>query len=155
MLAPLPPIMARAFAPAFSHAGSVNTTSLVRRGPELAVNGDFSAGAAGWTLGDGWAVQAGQLVATAAPQDSMAFTTAGLLTAGKWYDIQVECTAFTAGNWKLLLEGGMNVFGDQSAAGKFRATVQASVDGNIYLWVNAPLTASFDNLSVRQLLGRT
>lgn len=151
----LPRPLTRAFSPAFIRGSRVNAGGrYIARGPELVTNGDFSAGATGWEPGTGWAITGGQLVATAAAQDTATRSTGDIVVAGKRYDIQLTCTAFTAGGWKLLLEGGVNVFGDMVAAGKFRATALATVTGSIYVWTNSALTASFDNISVRELIGR-
>ncbi|WP_431107603.1 hypothetical protein [Variovorax paradoxus] len=121
-------------------------------GPELIVNGSFSDGT-GWTLSAGWSITGGQLVATAAAADSAAFPTVGVLTAGKSYEIRMACTSVSAGGWKLLLEGGLNVYGDITAAGTFVARVPANTSGAIYIWANSPLTATFDNVSVREIFG--
>lgn len=126
-----------------------------RLGPELVVNGDFGNGATGWTLGTNWAVSAGLLVATAAAQDSFTKTTAGVVIAGKSYQIKIDAPAYTSGGWKVLLEGGANVFGDKTGSGSFTAVVPVTVTGSLYIWANALLTAAFDNVSVREVLPPT
>jgi hypothetical protein len=119
-------------------------------GPELVANGGFTDGTS-WTLDAGWSIASGQLVATAAAAGTSARPTAGVLTAGKAYEIRVTCTALTAGGWKLLLEGGASAYGDIATTGTFVARVVAGSSGTIYVWANAPLTATFDNVSVREI----
>jgi hypothetical protein len=122
----------------------------MRLGPELVPNGDFSGGATGWTLGAGWSVAAGQLVATAAAQDT--FTQSGpVITSGETYLVQIACTAYTSGGWKLLFEGGVNPTGDHTSAGVFTGIATATASGSIYVWANSLLSASFDNISVRKI----
>ena len=121
-------------------------------GPNLVANGSFTDGT-GWTLDAGWSIASGQLVATAAAAATSARPTVGVLTAGKSYEIQITCTSLTAGGWKLLMEGGANVYGDIATTGTFTARVQASTTGTIYVWANSPLTATFDNVSVREIFG--
>lgn len=121
-------------------------------GPELVVNGDFSGGAAGWNLGVNWSVAGGELVAAAADPNTFAQTATQVITSGETYYVKMSCTAFTAGSWKLLFEGGANVFGDQSVTGNFVGIATATASGAIYIWSNALLTANFDNISVRKIL---
>jgi hypothetical protein len=121
-------------------------------GPELVANGSFSDGT-GWTFDAGWSIAGGQLVATTAAAGTSARPTAGVLTAGKSYEIRISCTSLPVGGWKLLLEGGANVYGDIAATGTFVARVLATSSGTIYVWANSPLTATFDNVSVREIFG--
>lgn len=120
------------------------------RGPEIVTNGDFSSGSTGWTLGTGWTVAGNQLIATAAEPNTFASTSA--VVSGKTYEISIACTSITAGGWKLLLEGGANVVGDQITTGTFRAIILASTTGSLYVWANSLLTATFDNVSVREVI---
>lgn len=119
-------------------------------GPELVTNGSFAAGSTGWTTGTGWSITT-KLVAAAA--DASTFTQSGpVVTAGQTYQASITCDSFTAGSWKLLTEGGANAVGDQSSSGAFVGTVTSPSSGSIYVWSNAPLTASFTNVSFRRVL---
>lgn len=121
-------------------------------GPELVPNGDFSGGATGWNLGVGWTVAGGELVATAAAPNTFTQSQAAVIVAGQTYMVSVTCSAYTAGSWKFLFEGGANAVGDRSAAGTFTGIATATASGSIYIWANSELTANFDNLSVRRIL---
>lgn len=130
---------------------AVGASAVLSLGPELVVNGDFSQGTTGWNLGVGWSVT-DRLVATAAAMNTFAQSASAVFSVGKLYDVIIICDSFGAGSWKLLTEGGANVFGDQSAAGTFHGTVVAPASGSIYVWTNALLTASFTKISVREIL---
>lgn len=119
-------------------------------GPELVTNGNFAGGATGWTLGAGWTITT-KLVATAAAVGTFA-QSGPVVVAGKTYFASITSDAFTAGGWKLLTEGGANAVGDQVAAGTFTGTVVAPSTGSIYVWSNVLLTASFTNVSIREVL---
>jgi len=121
-------------------------------GPELVPNSDFSQGDTGWTLGTNWAVTDGKLVATVAPAGSTTMSAAPVVEAGKTYAVSITSDSYTAGGWKLLLEGGTNVVGDQATAGTFTAVITAPMSGHIYVWANSDLTASFTNVSFREVL---
>ena len=73
-------------------------------GTELIINGAFTSGATGWTLGDGtWAIGSG--VATATTSSSTLAQTASTIESGAWYTLTFTCTrtagsfVVTAGGW--------------------------------------------------------
>lgn len=119
-------------------------------GPELVTNGNFAAGATGWSLGAGWSITT-KLIATAAAVGTFA-QSGPVVTAGQTYQASITCDSFTSGGWKLLTEGGANAVGDQVAAGTFNGTVTSPSTGSIYVWSNVILTASFTNVSFRRVL---
>lgn len=122
----------------------------VQLGPELVPDPTFE-NDGNWDVQSGWAIVSGKLLATNA--DANTYTRRGdLVTAGKTYRISASAEIVSAGGFKLLLEGGANVFGDQNTVGVFWADVVATVSGGVYFWSNGGLTAQFDDLSVREVL---
>lgn len=131
-------------------------------GVELVTNGDFSAGAAGWTISGGGTlptISAGQLV-FAQTDGQYSFCRRDLnsaLVAGKTYMVSVACTAYTGGTAQIVLLGGtvaattipvgINAFSFMFVA------VSANTGVEVSRTASSTLVASFDNISVREVTG--
>lgn len=119
-------------------------------GPELVSNGGFDADGF-WDKGAGWAIGDGKAVATASTSRLRSLSSP--LTAGGTYEVSVTCSEHSAGSYKVLFEGGTSLFGDKASAGTFGGIFTAAQAGQVYIWANTALTAKFDNVSVREVLG--
>lgn len=115
-------------------------------GAEISTNNDFT----GWSGGTGWTFSGGKALANAATGNASRLAT---LTAGKTYKVVLRCDSYTSGGYKVLYEGGQSLIGDKTSAGTFEATLQANATGQIYIWANSALTATFDYVSVREVTG--
>ena len=131
-------------------------------GVELVTNGDFSAGAAGWTISGGGTlptISAGQLV-FAQTDGQYSFCRRDLnsaLVAGKTYMVSVACTAYTGGTSQIVLLGGtvaattipvgINAFSFMFVA------VSANTGVEVSRTASSTLVASFDNISIREVTG--
>jgi hypothetical protein len=129
-----------------------------RLGPELVTNGDFSNGAAGWNLGAGFSISGDSLNAASVVSLTQAITVTQVV-AGKTYTMQVACTSLTSGSFRLrAFQPGMSVVSSTyTAAGVAEFSFVALVTGNCSvvvqaLAINGDLTATFDNISVREVL---
>lgn len=119
-------------------------------GPELVANGTFDSDTA-WDKGSGWTITGGKAVAAASTSRLRSLSSP--IVAGKAYVVTATCTSYTSGSYKIMFEGGTNLFGDKTAAGSFSGVFTAGQSGQIYVWCNSALTAEFDNISVRELPG--
>lgn len=115
-------------------------------GPEISANNDFT----GWSGGTGWTFSGGKARANAATGNASRLAT---VTADKTYKVVIRCDSYTSGGYKVLYEGGQSLFGDKTSVGQFEATLRANATGQIYIWVNSALTATFDYISVREVTG--
>lgn len=125
-------------------------------GPELLTNGDFSAGAAGWSLGAGISVSGGVLTAATASNQT-ATQAIPSITPGKWYMVTLTITAYTSGTIRVSLGGALVAVPAPALLGLRQVLVQAgTIDTNFRIYpgdVSVGGTAEFDNVSVREWLG--
>ena len=106
----------------------------------------------GFTTTAGFSIGDGVLSASAAPANNSA--NKFLISAGTTYQVTVRCSALSAGSWQVLYEGGTSVFGVPiTTPGTFTAIVTAPSSGAVYVWANTTLTATFDQISIRPVLG--
>ena len=120
-------------------------------GPELIPDGAFSS-SAGWTLGTGWSITGGKLVATSAATSTNAVINAGLV-AGKSYLITYDIDSITAGASTPIANGATST--QQTTSGqKVGIITPLGSSGNIGFSSSSAtaLTAVIDNFSVREIL---
>lgn len=120
-------------------------------GPELVVNGSFSADS-GWTKGDGWTIGSGKADCdgTQAATSNL-FQTDGI-TQFKTYWTDFELSTVTLGN--LHYASGTTTGTDRSADGRYKERVYQDqvTGGNIIAQADTDFTGKLDNFSVRELL---
>jgi len=111
-------------------------------GPEVITNGDFSAGATGWTLGTGWTISGGVATHTGTASGNLAQSP---LVAGRAYRITMNVTNGTvnvyagSSSFVLNLTGNINLILIASSSQVF---IQSAIDG-----------VTVDNVSYRELAG--
>ena len=124
-------------------------------GSEEVVNGDFSNGSTDWTLGAGWSIADGKLIANNATGYALQ---GGVFASGvsKTYKIDLTISDYVSGYFTILTSGGT------------AQSQQFSANGNytIYFDTNNPsgttfhftyfgsFTGSIDNVSVKEYLGQ-
>jgi len=122
-------------------------------GPELITNGDFSAGSTGWTLAASYSVVSGALVATSAAAFSDNAFSSEQAVGNTVYRITFTCTSLSAGQFKIIC-GNSQAGPIISAPGTYSCTCGASSSGSaFFIQAQSPLTATFDNISVRKVSG--
>ena len=133
--------------------GQFNLTKL---GDELVTNGDFSDGSTDWTLGAGWSIADGKLIANNATGYALQ---GGVFASGvsKTYKIDLTISDYVSGYFTILTSGGT------------AQSQQFSANGNytIYFDTNSPsgttfhftyfgsFTGSIDNVSVKEVRATT
>jgi hypothetical protein len=118
-------------------------------GPELVTNGDFSAGATGWTLGTDWTISGG--FASRGPNATATNLIGGSgVEVGKTYQVRwtqsAETVAIYLGNSAGIL------ISNTASAGTYTRIVTATQAGGIVFRANLAIT-SIDNISVREVPG--
>ena len=123
-------------------------------GPELVTNGDFSQGATGWTLGSGWSVSGGKLIATSVAFAVEAKQDIATLVAGSRYVVSFDVVV-TSGTLKVNLSN-YGVSPTElliSASGTYTYRPLQSGTAQITFWASSTFTGSIDNISVKELPG--
>jgi hypothetical protein len=123
-------------------------------GAELVVNGDFSGGSTGWSLGAGWAVTGGAAVFSGNATGTDLVSTVGLPVIGKTYRVTVT-QAWTSGGQARAIYGGV-FFDIPAASGTYTFFMTASASAEDKFRFRALVGASvfsLDNISVRELPG--
>lgn len=119
---------------------------------ESVQNGDFAAGT-GWTLGSGWAISGGKLTATAvtslndATQANVDQSSA--ITAGGLYRTTYTIDSISGGGVRVEVGGALGTW--RTAAGTYTEDIVATSAGDIALAVTSTVTASIDDLSVKEI----
>ena len=124
-------------------------------GSELVTNGDFSAGATGWTVPAGWAITGGQAVASAT--SASLFGGSMTTVSGRWYRVEFDVVSYTSGN--LAITVGANYSGQVVLVGPVtvgRKSILvlggASTTRGVEFY-GGTVSATIDNISVRELPG--
>lgn len=115
---------------------------------ELVSNGDFSQGAAGWTLGSGWSIGSG--VASKAAGVNADLTSSLAAVVGKTYKITYTATV-TAGNMSFRI--GSTTGPAHTVSGTFTAYLTATTTSPLAVNGNSAFVGAVDNISVRELPG--
>lgn len=115
---------------------------------ELVINGDFSQGAAGWTLGSGWSIGSG--VASKAAGVNADLTSSLAAVVGKTYNITYTATV-TAGNMSFRI--GSTTGPVHAMSGTFTAYLTATTTSPLAVNGNSAFVGTVDNISVRELPG--
>jgi len=116
-------------------------------GDELVTNGTFDTDS-DWTLGTGWSISGGQLVATSATGSAFQIVS---LTGGKVYQLSVENTA----NIQIRIIGGTGQsIGYYSGVDANRElfTFTAGAGSTLEIVANGTTTGFIDNVSVKEVL---
>ena len=123
------------------------------RGGELLTNGSF-VDASGWRLSAGWSITGGKLVASGAVQNANAYQ-AGVVTAGKKYEITYTVDAVTSGALQIMLRSGwVGPYHTAGDSGTFHIFLTAGASGDVLVNSGvAGTSAVLDNISVRELPG--
>ena len=124
-------------------------------GPELVTNGDFAAGATGWTdIVGAWAVTAGALVGTGIVANAYGpYSDNTSVVAGKFYRATFDVTVSSG---SLLVRVGNDQSSGYASSGTFTRIFQAVSSGVTVFQSragSAGFTGSIDNISVRELAG--
>lgn len=128
------------------------------RGPESLVNGDFSAGATGWTVTGADATHIatfanGTLRYRSDKTAPILSVTQAAVTAGKTYEVTVVCSSWVSGSVKVFEQvGGMLVVG---GVGVFRAIITAAGSNAAIARNSANVDLTLDSISVREVPGAT
>lgn len=128
-----------------------SATGNVAASGELLTNGDFSAGATGWTLGTGWAVTGGAAIKTAGTASTL--RTSLTPTVGQTYLVSLTVAGRTAGLLQMYAGGGQvgaNLTANGTVVAQFTAV---STGGNVLdIYADASFDGTIDNVSVRLAL---
>jgi hypothetical protein len=118
-------------------------------GPELVTNGGFDTDTF-WTKGTGVTISGGvaSVTSLAAFSDFLRNETA-TYTAGTFYEVSVDITAYTSGSIGFLWPAATSFF---SGVGTYKFTV-AATDSRIRLRTGDTFTGTIDNISVKELPG--
>ena len=107
----------------------------------------FDTATGNWTLGAGWSITGGELVATAAAAINADY--AGVLTVGRWYKAQVYVAAYTGGTFSIGSYGQAGLT-TQSGTGWKEQYFLAS-HSTLSIRAIASLTADLDNVIVQEV----
>ncbi len=132
---------------------ALDTSRGLALGPELVTNGDFSAGATGWTP-SAWVIASGNATATAT---STSLYGGGVVSvSGQLYRIDFDVVSYTSGTLAVTVGGNYtsnaSLTGAAMSAG--RKTVFVSSGANLTRGVEfygGTISASIDNISVRAI----
>lgn len=115
-------------------------------GPELVTNGDFSAGATGWTLGVGWSVSGGAAVSAGGGNAALS-QSGGTYVAGRTYQVTFNITV-SSGYLLAYVANGNNA--QISTSGAVSLRLVASASGGLAFF-GFSFVGSIDNVSVREI----
>lgn len=114
--------------------------------PELVTNGDF-ASAAGWSTST-WTISDG--TASIASAGAFAYLTQDILTAGKWYLVELDVVS-VAGSSVRVGVGSGTYSGYWSTPGRKQFLARATGNTIFYIIGELGVTATIDNVSVREV----
>jgi hypothetical protein len=138
-----------------SGTGGLTMEAYLSGATELVTNGGFD-DASDWTLGAGWSISGGELVATSAggqaTQDNVFSVTVGAGT----YETTVVVSSYTSGNLTINTGSGSSDLLSISAPGTYSIISQNAGATAHRLYLSATsLTASISSVSSRELPGYT
>jgi len=125
-------------------------------GPELVTNGDFATDT-GWTKSAGTTISGGKVNLASVAINTIAFEQTGYsLVVGKTYEIKFEISNYSSGSFSIRL--GNNTLNNITGINANGSYVYRIVQGNtgtqsFSVFVAVIGTASFDNISVKELPG--
>lgn len=121
-------------------------------GAELVTNGDFSAGATGWTADPGWTISGGQASFSGGVAGNLLANVA--VTAGRFYAVAVDVSGLTGLVDLRLGNGGVQVaVFPAGSSGRIVFRVAATSGIQFIIRGQAGATITIDNISVRELPG--
>lgn len=120
-------------------------------GSELVTNGGFDSGGSGWTPGAGWSVSSGAAIMVSARGSNTYVGQVISFTSGRLYRVQYDLTVNSGQAVVYVGSGGIGV--NRTATGTYTEYIQAGIGSTLYLFGIAGFTGSFDNVSVREVLG--
>jgi hypothetical protein len=122
-------------------------------GAELVTNGDFSNGTTGWSLGAGVVISNGEFISTASSSNNIA-TTTGTFYANNTYLITLTVSQYTSGVMNFRVGVSVNAGTlTPTGIGKYSIYVRPTGDGTTFSIATGALTATLDNISVKQIAG--
>ena len=138
-----------------SVASRVNSSGLVEMvgrslGSELVTNGDFATDS-DWTLGTGWSIEDGVAKATSAPFSASIYQSISTQT-NKVYEVQIEIKNYSSGTLRVNNRGGYVDVPQSNGTHTIYLQTQSSSDNFLYLESRGNLTASIDNVSVKEII---
>lgn len=128
------------------------------RGPERLVNGDFSAGAANWSVSGNDATHIATFSGGALRFQSdttspvMLVQQLGAMVIGRWYEITVTVSAWVSGSLKSdnFVQSGLTL---ASGAGVYKVIGLSSGTAFAFLRASANVDLTIDSISIREVLG--
>ena len=138
-----------------SVASRVNSSGLVEMvgrslGSELVTNGDFATDS-DWTLGTGWSIGDNVAKATSAPFSASIYQSISTQT-NKVYEVQIEIKNYSLGTLRVNNRGGYVDVPQSNGTHTIYLQTQSSSDNFLYLESRGSLTASIDNISVKEII---
>lgn len=126
-------------------------------GPELLVNGDFGAGATGWTVNGTDATHfvtfAGGTARYVSDTTSPTLTLEqlGVLVIGEWYELVTVCSAWVSGSVKISGLGGLSII-TASRVGTTTLRFQAAATTCQIFRAVANIDLTLDRMSARRVV---
>ncbi len=122
-------------------------------GPDLVTNGDFSAGASGWSLGTGISVSGGAATQAAGSPADYVRQTIGTLVVGKWYRVTYTVSGGADASNYTHVYPNANPAYVQNVDGTYNVTIRASGTQLAIRMVCPTKSLSVDNISAQELPG--
>jgi len=114
-------------------------------GSELVVNGNFATDS-DWTLGSGWNISGGSLIASSASSNS--FQTSSFVL-GKIYKATYSISDYVSGTFRIQVGSG-GIGNTNSSNGTFVEYIEYSGSNFLYLKGSSSFNGSIDNVSVKE-----
>ena len=135
----------------FSQIGSEEVTNgdFSQIGSELVTNGNFATDS-DWTKGTGWTIEDGVAKATSAPFSASIYQSIST-QINKTYKVQIEIKNYISGTLRAINRGGYVDLPQSNGTHTIYLQTQSSSDNNLYLESRGNLTASIDNVSVKEV----
>lgn len=118
------------------------------RGVELNASGNFT----GWSTQAGWSIGGDGAVTATSVSGGTAVLRNLSLSANTFYEITVTCSSCAAGSWFVRC-GFDTLSGNISSTGTYKFRMIRGSNTFVYVVGNAGLSATFTNISVRELPG--